>query len=140
MAGLGSFFQKAVYLGVGLASYAGDKASQSLGELKDQAQGLADELVQRGEMTTEEARRLVDEMVNRSQATTVKAQVADEAQRTESAPRKIKIDFGADSDSDSAVSKSSAAVSSSEQQQAEALRQQVEALQAQLERLKKSGS
>jgi polyhydroxyalkanoate synthesis regulator phasin len=138
VAGLGSFFQKAVYLGVGLASYAGDKASQSLGELKDQAQGLADELVQRGEMTTEEARRLVDEMVNRSQATTVKAQVADEAQRTDNAPRKINIDFGADSDS--GASKGSTTGSAAEQQQAEALRQQVEALQAQLERLKKSGS
>ncbi|NJM58592.1 MAG: hypothetical protein HC857_15895, partial [Synechococcales cyanobacterium RU_4_20] len=144
MTGLGNFFQKAVYLGVGLAAYAGDKASQSLGELRSQAQTLADELVQRGEMTTEEARRMVDELVSRSQVTTVKAQEVDEA------PRKIKIDLGADvgagagdrpshqspdTRTNTSAANTTPSTSPSEQQQAEALRQQVEALQAQLERL-----
>jgi polyhydroxyalkanoate synthesis regulator phasin len=67
MAGFGDLVQKAFYLGVGLASYAGEKAGGKLGELRVQAQKLADELVAKGEMNTEEARRFVEEMVNRAQ-------------------------------------------------------------------------
>lgn len=67
MAGLGDMVQKAFYLGLGLASYAGEKAGSTLGELRSQAQKLADEMVNRGEITAEEAKRLVDEMVNRAQ-------------------------------------------------------------------------
>ncbi|MFM6190364.1 MAG: phasin family protein [Planktothrix sp.] len=63
MPGFGDLFQKAVYLGVGLASYAGEKASKTLAELRTDAQKLADELVKRGEMTTEEARRFVEETI-----------------------------------------------------------------------------
>lgn len=65
--GLGDFVQKAVYLGVGLASYAGEKAGEKLGELRIQAQKLADEMVERGEMTTDEAKRFVDDMMNKAQ-------------------------------------------------------------------------
>jgi len=65
--GLGDLVQKAVYLGVGLASYAGEKAGVKLTELRSQVQKLADEMVERGEMTTEEARRFVDDMVNKAQ-------------------------------------------------------------------------
>lgn len=67
MAGFGDLVQKAFYLGVGLASYAGEKAGGKLGELRVQAQKLADELVAKGEMNTEEARRFVEDMVNRAQ-------------------------------------------------------------------------
>lgn len=67
MAGFGDLVQKAFYLGVGIASYAGEKAGMTLTELRSQAQKIADEMVARGEMTTEEAKRLVDEMVNRAQ-------------------------------------------------------------------------
>ena len=67
MAGFGDLVQKAFYLGVGLASYAGEKAGGKIGELRVQAQKLADELVAKGEMSTEEARRFVEEMVNRAQ-------------------------------------------------------------------------
>lgn len=67
MAGFGDLVQKAFYLGVGLASYAGEKAGGKIGELRVQAQKLADELVAKGEMNTEEARRFVEEMVNRAQ-------------------------------------------------------------------------
>lgn len=67
MAGFGDLVQKAFYLGVGLASYAGEKAGGKLGELRVQAQKLADELVAKGEMSTEEARRFVEDMVNRAQ-------------------------------------------------------------------------
>jgi polyhydroxyalkanoate synthesis regulator phasin len=67
MPGFGDILQKAVYLGVGLASYAGEKAGSKLTELRTEAQKLADELVKRGEMSTEEARRFVDDMVQQAQ-------------------------------------------------------------------------
>ncbi|HLO47827.1 MAG TPA: hypothetical protein VK211_05345 [Kamptonema sp.] len=67
MPGFGDILQKAVYLGVGLASYASEKASSKLGELRTEAQKLADELVKRGEMTTEEGRRFVDDLVKQAQ-------------------------------------------------------------------------
>ena len=67
MPGFGDILQKAVYLGVGLASYAGEKASSKLGELRTEAQKLADELVKRGEMTTDEGRRFVDDMMKQAQ-------------------------------------------------------------------------
>lgn len=67
MPGFGDLVQKAVYLGVGLASYAGEKASKTLAELRTDAQKLADELVKRGEMTTEEARRFVEDTIQQVQ-------------------------------------------------------------------------
>jgi polyhydroxyalkanoate synthesis regulator phasin len=67
MPGFGDILQKAVYLGVGLASYAGEKAGSKLTELRTEAQKLADELVKRGEMSTEEARRFVDDLVQQAQ-------------------------------------------------------------------------
>ncbi|MBF2076992.1 MAG: phasin family protein [Synechococcales cyanobacterium T60_A2020_003] len=67
MAGLGDIVQKAFYLGLGIASYAGEKAGSTLSELRSQAQKLADEMVSRGEITAEEAKRMVDDMVTRAQ-------------------------------------------------------------------------
>lgn len=67
MAGFGDMVQKAFFLGVGLASYAGEKAGSKLTELRAQAQKLADELVERGEMSTEDARRFIDEMMQQGQ-------------------------------------------------------------------------
>ncbi len=67
--GLGDLVQKAVYLGVGLASLASEKATEKLAELRVQVQKLADEMVERGEMTTEEARRFVDDMISKAQET-----------------------------------------------------------------------
>lgn len=67
--GLGDLVQKAVYLGVGLASLASEKATEKLAELRVQVQKMADEMVERGEMTTEEARRFVDDMINKAQET-----------------------------------------------------------------------
>lgn len=60
MARFADLVQKAFYLGVGLASYAGEKATGKLTELQPQLQQLADEMVRRGEMTTEEARQWVE--------------------------------------------------------------------------------
>jgi polyhydroxyalkanoate synthesis regulator phasin len=67
MPNFGSIVQKAFYLGIGLASVASEKAGTSIGELRLQAQKLAEELVERGEMTAEEARKLVDELVQQAQ-------------------------------------------------------------------------
>jgi polyhydroxyalkanoate synthesis regulator phasin len=63
MDNLGGFLRKAVYLGVGLAGYAGEKAGDRLTELVQEAQQKAEELVRRGEMTTEEAKRFVDSIL-----------------------------------------------------------------------------
>lgn len=87
--GLGDLVQKAVYLGVGLASYAGEKAGEKLGELRGQVQKLADEMVERGEMTTEEARRFVDEMVGKAQQPSSSAEPPVPSQPRE--PRPIEI-------------------------------------------------
>jgi polyhydroxyalkanoate synthesis regulator phasin len=67
MAGFGDLVKKAFYLGVGTASYAGEKAGETLKDLQSQAQTIVNELVARGEITAEEAQRLVNDMVNRAQ-------------------------------------------------------------------------
>ena len=89
MAGFGDMVQKAFYLGVGLASYAGEKAGGTLGELRDQAQKLAAELVQRGEMSTEEARRFVEDVMQQGQ-TTVQESTTPAANENKE-PRRIEI-------------------------------------------------
>lgn len=85
--GLGDLVQKAVYLGVGLASLASEKATEKLAELRVQVQKLADEMVERGEMTTEEARRFVDDMINKAQET----DVTEHPPTQSSEPRRIEI-------------------------------------------------
>jgi polyhydroxyalkanoate synthesis regulator phasin len=65
--GLSDLVQKAVYIGIGAASYAGEKAGGKLTEFSGQLQKLADEMVERGEMTAEEARRYVDEKMKTAQ-------------------------------------------------------------------------
>jgi len=121
MAGFGDILQKAVYLGVGLASYAGEKAGDTLTELRQQAQRLADEMVTRGEMTADEARRFVDDMIGRAQESV--EPTAEEQKPQE--PRKIEI-------LDDDAPQSSAADASN----VDALRQQMQALQDELNRLK----
>ncbi|MEM7771189.1 MAG: hypothetical protein AAF327_11850 [Cyanobacteria bacterium P01_A01_bin.37] len=121
MPGIGDLVQKAFYLGVGMASYAGERAGKTMGELRSQAQKIADEMVARGEMTTEEARRMVEEMVNRAQKTgdTIIDITAEDTSRE---PRPIEI-----TDDDESSSPS-----------ADTLRQQVENLQNELRQLKKN--
>lgn len=67
MPDFGNLVQKALYLGVGLASYAGEKASETLTDLPTKLQQLADDMVARGEMSTEEARRAVESLMQQSQ-------------------------------------------------------------------------
>ena len=118
MADFGNLVQKAFYLGVGLASYAGEKAGSTFSELREQAQKLVDELVERGEITAEEAQKIVNDMVDKAQAT-----AAESTSSPQEAPRRIEI--LEDDSGDSA-----------KQQQADALRDQVDALREELRRLK----
>ena len=121
MAGLGDIVQKAVYLGVGLASYAGEKATEKLGELRSQAQKLADEMVKRGEMTTEEASKFVEDFIQQAQQQTVNQ--ADDSKPPE--PRMIEI---IEEDEES---------SGQSEKNVDNLRQQVESLQEELRRLQR---
>ncbi|MEL7141379.1 MAG: hypothetical protein AAGM27_09570 [Cyanobacteria bacterium J06554_3] len=125
MAGFGDLVQKAFYLGVGIASYAGEKAGGAFGDLRNQAQKLVDELVERGEITAEEAQTMMNDMVERAQST---AADVSKAEATTSAPdadgpRQIQIL----DDSESLTE---------EERQAEALRKEVEALREELNKLK----
>lgn len=117
----GDIIQKAVYLGIGLASYAGE----NLGELREQAQKLADEMVERGKMNAEEARKYVDELVQQAQQDVQQQKQTPES--TKSEPRRIEII------EDEGEEKNDAS-----QNDVDKLRQQVEALQDELRNLKKS--
>lgn len=115
----GNIVQKAFYLGVGLASYAGEQAKGKLQEVRVQAQKLADEMVARGEMTTEEARRFVDDLVQQAQVQQQTKQPQDPAPTQ---PRQIEIlDEEAETSGDA--------------EDVDELRKQVEALQEQLRQL-----
>lgn len=125
MAGFGDLVQKAFYLGVGIASYAGEKAGGAFGDLRNQAQKLVDELVERGEITAEEAQTMMNDMVERAQATAPAAPKAEAttAEADSDGPRQIQIL----DDSESLTE---------EERQAEALRKEVEALREELNKLK----
>ncbi|MGV0025058.1 phasin family protein [Phormidesmis priestleyi] len=123
--GLGDLVQKAMYLGIGVASYAGEKAGEKLGELRIQVQKLADEMVERGEMSAEDARKFVDDMVNRAQQTPS----VESNNPKPSEPRKIEI---LDDDDEEPTASASAPQNSVEE-----MRRQVTDLQEELRRLKR---
>lgn len=136
MAGLGNLFQKAVYLGIGLASYTGEKVTENLAELRTKAQELTNELVERGEITAEEARRMVDELVQRQQigSTTVSETTPNPE------PRRIEIvdedeETPGSTPSPSNTKTQSPASPSKADEQLKNLRQQVAELQDELKRL-----
>ena len=122
MAGFGNLVQKAFYLGVGIASYAGEKAGSALGDLRSQAQKLVDELVERGELSAEEAQKMMNDMLARAEAAAVVEPESTRSQ-TDSGPRQIQIL----DDSESLTE---------EERQAEALRKEVENLRQELKNLK----
>ncbi|MDJ0773039.1 MAG: phasin family protein [Mastigocoleus sp. MO_167.B18] len=130
MPGFGDIIQKAVYLGVGLAAYAGEKAGSKLSELRSQVQKLADEMVERGEMTTDEARRFVEDMMKQAQNPSSTSNNPQE--KTSSQPRQIEI--LEDTEGESSNSQSSNAGGS---QNVDNLRQQVLDLQEELRRLQR---
>lgn len=88
MPGFGDIAKKAFYLGVGLASYASEKAGGTLAELRSQAQKLADEMVAKGEMNAEEARKFVEDMMKQAQTGNVGS---GGETTTRSEPRRIEI-------------------------------------------------
>lgn len=123
MAGFGDLVQKAFYLGVGAASYAGEKAGNTLKDLRAQTQTVVNELVERGELTAEEAQQLMNKMMQRAEETVQAASASPETSRDE--PRRIEI---LDDDS------------SADAREADALRQQVDTLREQLEELKRKSN
>ncbi|ELS32468.1 MULTISPECIES: phasin family protein [Pseudanabaena] len=120
----GGIVQKAFYLGLGLATVAGEKAGETLSELRTQAGKLADDLVERGEMTTEEAKKFVDDLVRNSQKPIGETQTSSSPSGKD-APRTIAID---DEDSES---------SSPNTNNVDELKDRVQALQDELRRLQK---
>ncbi|MEH2023340.1 phasin family protein [Nostoc sp.] len=89
MPGFGDIVQKAFYLGVGLASYAGEKAGGKLAQVRSQVQKLADEMVAKGEMSTEEARRFVEDMMKQAQQAQPSGETSEKPPSSE--PRRIEI-------------------------------------------------
>lgn len=125
MAGFDDLVKKAFYMGVGFASYAQEKAGVTLNELKTQAQKLADEMIERGELSTEEARKFVDELVQQAQQENVSS--AKNEDRS-SEPRRIEI--LSDDDEPKQQNKT-------EQKNIDSLKEQVQSLQEELRRLKR---
>ncbi|MDA0267792.1 MAG: hypothetical protein O2890_14465 [Cyanobacteria bacterium] len=119
MAGFGDLVQKAFYLGVGIASYAGEKTGGTLKEVREQAQKIVNELVERGEITAEEAQKLINTMMQQAQVTA--QSTAASPKQPVSEPRKIEIVEDEPTP---------------EEKEAAALRQQVETLRQQLNDLK----
>ncbi|AUB40043.1 Polyhydroxyalkanoate synthesis regulator phasin [Nostoc flagelliforme CCNUN1] len=126
MAGFGDIVQKAFYLGVGLASYAGEKAGGKLAEVRSQVQKLADEMVAKGEMNTEEARRFVEDMMKQAQQTQPSAETSEKKPPSE--PRRIEI---LEEDEEPTVKEGST------DENTEKLRQEVLELQNELKRLQR---
>jgi polyhydroxyalkanoate synthesis regulator phasin len=131
MAGLGDIVQKAFYLGVGIAASASEQATEKLGGLRVQAQKLADEMVAKGEITTEEARKMVNDMIESAQQ-----QNLDQASNNTTSDRPMKdreprrIEIVSDGEEVAKPSGSTESVSD--------MRKQVEALQEELKRMKNS--
>jgi len=125
MAGLGDIVQKAFYLGVGLATTAGEQAGEKLSSIGVQAQKLADEMVAKGEITTEEARKLVDDMIKSAQQQNLNQVPTSNPERPKKStePRRIEIVSDGETKSPEDVSQ---------------MRKQVEALQEELKRMKNS--
>jgi polyhydroxyalkanoate synthesis regulator phasin len=130
MANFEDIAKKAFYMGVGFASYAQEKASDTVKDLRVQAQKLAEEMAERGEMSTEEARKFVDDLVEQAQQGTV---AGSNNQSTEKEPRRIEIVDEEESTPPPAASSEKSAQSNANRDD---LRQQVQSLQEELRRLK----
>jgi polyhydroxyalkanoate synthesis regulator phasin len=127
MAGFGDIVQKAFYLGVGLASYASERAGGKLSELRSQVQKLADEMVAKGEMNTEEARRFVEDMMKQAQQPPASDTPIEKTSPAE--PRRIEI-LEEDEQPTSTVKEPAT-------EDVDGLRQQVLKLQEELKRLQR---
>ncbi|MBP0028398.1 hypothetical protein PN466_18860 [Roseofilum reptotaenium CS-1145] len=125
MPGLGDFVKKAFYMGVGVASYAGEKAGSAIADLRPQAQKLANEMVERGEITAEEAKRMVEEIVNRAQQQVNQQATETHSVETLKEPRRIEIVDDEEPEP------------STDDEQVNELRDQVNQLKEELKRLQK---
>jgi polyhydroxyalkanoate synthesis regulator phasin len=129
--------QKAFYLGMGLASVAGEKAGSTLNELRSQATKLAEELVERGEMSTDEAKKFVDDLIRQSQQKQEQIKTKDDF----SAPRSINIDDEPDSEqtgakqSDAHKKSDPTKNSTANSDDLDALRAKVQQLQSELRKI-----
>ncbi|MBD2103502.1 phasin family protein [Leptolyngbya sp. FACHB-261] len=85
--GFGDILQKALYLGVGLASVASETATTKLADLRVQAKKVTDDLVARGEITTEQAQKLIDELIQQAQD----APTRNSDPNPQTGPRRIEI-------------------------------------------------
>lgn len=127
MANFEDIAKKAFYMGVGFASYAQEKANDKVKELRVQAQKLAAEMIERGEMNAEEARKFVDDLVEQAQ----EENVSGDRRSDNRQPRRIEI-IDEDEETNNGSSKSAKSDSRSDD-----LRQQVQSLQEELRRLKR---
>lgn len=135
MSGFEDIAKKAFYMGVGFASYAQEKANDNFQDLKIQTQNLADEMVERGKMSTEEARKFVDDLVEQAQQGTVTGNSTSSESRE---PRKIEIVDEDEQPQTSPQSEVKAKPSESPKPNFDNddLRQQVQSLKEELRRLK----
>lgn len=127
MPGFGDMVQKAFYLGVGIATYAGEKAGGKLTELRSQVQKLADEMVAKGEMSTEEARRFVEDMMKQAQQQPISQETVEKTATSQ--PRRIEI---LEEDEEITVKET---IKEPKKDNVDQLRDQVRELQEQLKRL-----
>jgi polyhydroxyalkanoate synthesis regulator phasin len=132
---LGNLVQKAVYLGIGVASYAGEKAGERLQGLREQVQKMADEMVERGEMSADEAKKFVDDMIKKAQ------QQPGATNSTEPAPPKS-IEITDETDGDTPKQNGPVETASVETKSSDidiaTMRRQVQELQDELRRLRQS--
>lgn len=126
MPGFGDIVQKAFYLGVGIASYAGEKAGVKLSEVRSQVQKLADEMVARGEMNAEEGKRFVEDLMKQAQQAPA---VDQNSTKATTEPRRIEILTDEE--------EPATPTSQPQQQDVDKLRQTVIGLQEELQRLKR---
>ena len=124
MPGFGDIAKKAFYLGVGLASYASEKAGGTLAELRSQAQKLADEMVAKGEMNAEDARKFVEDMMKQAQQP-----ASHESGETTTRPEPRRIEILDDADE--------ATEKEPEGEDVDKLRDQVKRMQEELRRLQR---
>ncbi len=127
MAGLGDIVQKAFFLGVGLAASAGEQAGEKISTLRVQANKLADEMVAKGEITTEEARKLVDDLLKSAQQQNLNQTQGNPTDRSQKNQEPRRIEIIADGEEPSPA-----------KDDVSDMRKQVEALQAELKQMKNS--
>ena len=132
MANFEDIAKKAFYMGIGFASYAQEKANDTVKDFKVQAQKLADEMTERGEMNAEEARKFVDELIEQAKQGNINIPQSSSEEKRE--PRRIEI---VDEEETAGATNSEKEVPSETAPESDVdLRQQVQNLQEELRRLK----